>query len=164
MIDRYFSAISAELSPRKAAPPPPAYERLYDAPAGALDLAAAAKIEETSWELTRRLVVEEDEAMPSPVPVAVPPEEMPSRVVCPTPPGEGEDAVALLVEAYLAGGDAPLAIARRLGLVEAMAAERVNEEMLEALGDVLLEPSDGGFALIEDYREDAEEWLMQRKK
>jgi hypothetical protein len=69
-----------------------------------------------------------------------------------------------LVEAYLRGGPAPLDAATRLGLTAAAAAERVNEAMLTVLGDVLLLPDGDSFSLIEDYREDAEQWLNRIRK
>jgi hypothetical protein len=77
---------------------------------------------------------------------------------------EGEEETALLVEAYLRGGHAPLDAATRLGLTAAAAAERVNEAMLTVLGDVLLLPDGDSFSLIEDYREDAEQWLNRIRK
>lgn len=175
-VDRYFARVATELAPKAPPSPPPAYERLYDAPAGALDTAAAARIENDSWELTRRLVVAEDEVAPltlAPVaepaavaavmPAAAPPAVPPAA----PPPGalaEGEEETALLVEAYLRGGHAPLDAATRLGLTAAAAAERVNEAMLEVLGDVLLLPDGNSFSLIEDYREDAEQWLNRIRK
>ncbi|MBR2930971.1 MAG: TerB N-terminal domain-containing protein [Clostridia bacterium] len=38
-------------------------------------------------------------------------------------------------------------------------AERINDAFLDIIGDVILEPGDLGYAIIEDYREDIEEWL-----
>ena len=39
-------------------------------------------------------------------------------------------------------------------------AERINELFLEKIGDVVFEIADGGISLIEDYREEALEWLQ----
>ena len=74
------------------------------------------------------------------------------------------DALYALVEAFLSGGNAPEAAAMAAGIPLPLAAERVNEEFLALIGDVLLMPSDHGFTLIDDYREDAEEWLKTHKK
>ncbi len=43
-------------------------------------------------------------------------------------------------------------------------AEIVNEAFADGFGDVILEPSDDGYAVIEDYREDIIEWLYKVMK
>jgi len=48
---------------------------------------------------------------------------------------------------------------RRNNLYEGEVADRVNNIFLDEIGDVVLENSGGGFELIEDYREDVENWL-----
>jgi hypothetical protein len=163
IIDRYFDGVLGEITPRKAPPPAPAYERLYDAPEVGIDRAHAAAIEADSWELTRRLVVEEDEILPI-LPAVVPEVEVEAVPEPPadTPPAGG--AVAALVAAYLDGGTAPAAAARRLGLLPAQAAEAVNEAFVALLGDVLVEPCGDEFVLIEDYREEAEQWLNNNRE
>lgn len=44
-------------------------------------------------------------------------------------------------------------------LHEGEIADRINNIFLEEMGDIVLENSGGGFELIEDYREDVENWL-----
>ena len=48
---------------------------------------------------------------------------------------------------------------RENNLYEGEAADRINTLFLDELGDVVLEDSGSGFTLIEDYREDVEQWL-----
>lgn len=48
---------------------------------------------------------------------------------------------------------------RENSLYEGEAADRINTVFLDELGDVVLEDSGSGFTLIEDYREDVEQWL-----
>lgn len=43
-------------------------------------------------------------------------------------------------------------------------AERINEAFADGFGDVIIEPSEDGYALIEDYREDITEWLYKITK
>ena len=43
--------------------------------------------------------------------------------------------------------------ARTLGLPTEVVADRINELAVEHMGDILLEESDCGFTVIEDYRE-----------
>lgn len=165
LIDAYFAAASAALARRRPQPPPPAYERLYDAPTEGIDRGSAAEIEATSWALTRRLVSEEDEIAPltfgedAPPPPPAAPIETPQDP--PAPSGDRRD-LSLLVSAYLEGGTAPARAAASLGLPLALLAERINEEFIAVIGDVLLEPAGDGFVLIEDYREEAEEWLKKQ--
>ena len=163
LVDSYFHEEGARLAAKRPTPPPPAYERLYDAPTEGIDTASAAEIEAASWALTRRLVPEEDEIAPVILTPPTPIEE------APTPPPEApataaDDDLAPLVEAFLRGGNAPRAIAAERGVPLATAAERVNEEFLTVLGDVLLTPDGDGFTMIEEYREDAEAWLKTNKK
>ena len=51
------------------------------------------------------------------------------------------------------------AFCRERSLYEGELADRLNTLFLDLIGDVVLEPGELGFALVEDYREDAEEWL-----
>jgi len=48
---------------------------------------------------------------------------------------------------------------RERGLYEGDLADRINAVFLDCMGDVVLETDGTGFRFIEDYREDAEEWL-----
>ena len=168
LVDSYFREEGARLAAKRPTPPPPAYERLYDAPTEGRDPASAAEIEAASWALTRRLVTEEDEVVPvaltPPAPVAEEPRPAAVEVPVIAPVNGGGDDLCTLVDAFLRGGNAPRAIAQERGIPLATAAERVNEEFLTVLGDVLLTPDGDGFTLIEEYREDAEAWLKTNKK
>lgn len=48
---------------------------------------------------------------------------------------------------------------RENGLYEGEIADRINTVFLDEIGDVVLEDGGSGFILIEDYREDVEQWL-----
>lgn len=48
---------------------------------------------------------------------------------------------------------------RENGLYEGEIADRINTVFLGEIGDVVLEDGGSGFTLIEDYREDVEQWL-----
>ena len=67
--------------------------------------------------------------------------------------GKADDIIKGAVQAALEGNFR--AYARERGLYEGELADRVNSIFLEVIGDVILED----FKLIEDYREDAEEWM-----
>ena len=38
-------------------------------------------------------------------------------------------------------------------------AERLNEALYDAVGDAVAEDTGTGYALLEDYRDDVEEWI-----
>ena len=167
LIDGYFKDVARELAPRKTPTAVPAYERLYDAPESGIDQASALAIENASWELTRRLVVEEELAACEPPAVVIAPPEPPVVAVptaAPCAPVSDDGLLASLVSAFLAGGAEITTMCRNLGISSARAAEAVNEAFTEILGDVLVEPAGDEFVLIEDYREDAEEWLKSNRK
>lgn len=168
VIDRYFDSVAAGLAPKRPAPPPPSYERLYDAPDRGLDVSSAVAIEAASWELTKRLVGEEGEDIAPGTPAAAAVEDVPAAVADEVPSTEdaaastlsGDALLLAAVEAFLQGEEATAVLSRHTGMPPALLAERVNEGFLAAFGDVLLETdAEGGFVLIEEYREDAQQWL-----
>jgi hypothetical protein len=85
LIDAYFDRKRDSIAPPKEKDPPPAYEKLYDAPTRGTDLAAAREIELRSWARTRILVSEEEaEEVFAPVPAvptAIPEATEPSSAV-----------------------------------------------------------------------------------
>lgn len=135
-----------------------AYEKLYDLPRTELSLSNAADIERLSWETTERLVEAFEDATEPPK-TTVEAIEEPVAVSMPTDPVPHAESDPLgRYRAYLSACLAENASAKR----EALRAANVGEEVLvdeintlaaDLFGDILLEESDAGFAVIEDYRE-----------
>lgn len=133
----------------------PAYERRYDLPTNELSLSRAAEIEAASWQTTRRLVeaFEEETAVNG----ASFEEEKPQV----EPPGETPvglsarlgDLREFLRHAMATDVVAERAFAKKYGKMLDAVADEINEIAAEEWGDILLEETDGGFAVIEDYRE-----------
>ncbi len=176
VIDGYFDGVIEELSPKREEAPP-AYMKLYEAKSTGIDPALAKRLEEESWALTRRLVedVSSEEEEPSPDADAPPLNEEEALPPCPAPvpPAEPpasptsahtEDLTMAALSAFLCGGDAPRLAAEAAHMPLALLAERLNEEALLYLGDVLVAPLGDHFVLIEDYREEATEWLKINRK
>ena len=46
-------------------------------------------------------------------------------------------------------------------MLEESIVEKINEAFSDGFGDIIIEPSDSGFAIIEDYREEILEWLKK---
>ncbi len=152
------------------------YEKLYDLPAAPLDLSHSAEIEQRSWETTKRLVEAFEEADESEtISMQIPPISVGERLAPPAvqnspisvgeglapPASRGDTALKLALADYLpfigaaAAGDAgaQTGFCRRMGKMIDAVADEINDVAVEAFGDVILEEGDGGYAIIEDYRE-----------
>ncbi len=77
-------------------------------------------------------------------------------------PEETPDEIRTGLRAAMEGGFR--AFCRERGLYEGDLADRINAVFLDCLGDVVLEADGTGFRFIEEYREDAEEWLRAETK
>lgn len=173
---------------------PPDYMKNYEAESSGFDPDAAAVIEAESWVNTSRLTGEDygtpDEAPPfiedTPAPDTetegamstedYAAEELPGEVPPSLPadpaaetdneermiPEETPDEIRAGLRAAMEGGFR--AFCRERGLYEGDLADRINAVFLDCLGDVVLEADGTGFRFIEEYREDAEEWLRAETK
>lgn len=172
-VDAYFDE---KLPPRRqvrtAAPEeiPEAYEKLYDAPSSTLSPENAAKIEEKSWGTTRILVEafggegesgevasEEEEVLP-----------FTEKICAPAAPEEAEaegsdkerlcaaldaDMLEFVRAAMRSDPGEEVRLAKKRGLFTEAFADEINAVAADIIGDVILEDSGTGFAVIEDYRE-----------
>ena len=165
IIDRYFDNIFEMERIRRERECAPEYEKLYDAETKALSFADADEIERASWTTTARLVVEEDADEEDTA------EESNSQSTVDTCDNKADssldDATAKTDESSdrslgLSDGDIAL-----IGLlIEGEAAvpddafERINEAFLASdIGDIILEHDGEKYVIIEDYRQDIEEWF-----
>jgi len=143
-IDEYFARQrmrGGSLAPKQEVPE---YERLYSAPEERLSLTGADEIERASWSTTMRLVEYGEDAEPEPIA-----EEEPKTAEG----GLSDDDVALLRLAYAytyEGGT---------GCEDHASAERINEFFADSIGDVVLEFDGDFYKIIDDYKEDIEEWI-----
>lgn len=166
VIDAYFKR---QLSNERSAQPMPDYERRYEAPSSAPSFSDAAEIERLSWSVTRRLVPEgELEIAPEPeaAPEAPPPIVAPEPITTPTPDARKDSLLGETERAYLAHlleGDAVAArrVLREAHLLEDSVAEAINEAADQLIGDVVLLPSDDGYAIVTDYLQEIREWMTE---
>ena len=138
-----------------------AYEKLYDLPSKPLSLSAAAEIESLSWDTTQKLVeaFEEEETQ-----VVVAPE--PILKVASVEENTQEEPFRAAMTPYLAFLRAVLDAApslqreeaQKMGKLPDLLADEINDLAAEHTGDILLEECDGGYAVIEDYTEQA--WCL----
>ena len=136
------------------------YEKLYDLPVAELDLSHSAEIEQASWETTKKLIEAfEDADEPEITPVQDPPITVGEGLA--PPASQGDTALSDALTDYLpfiaavAAGDAGAQrnACRDMGKMIDAVADEINDVAVEIFGDVILEEADGGYAVIEDYRE-----------
>ncbi len=161
-IDGYFTIVFKAAERERRIAERPAYEALYEAESRELSFAGAEEIEALSWENARLLASEEDLCETDLTPPAVPTEASAAN------DGKRDDlglshADAVFLHAILIGDTEELAWAvKTAGEDEDAFAERINEAFSEMLGDVVLEMSDDGYIVIEDYIDEVMEWTEKR--
>ena len=158
-IDAYFDRLALTMKKEREYRERPEYEKRYDAADRTISFSGADEIERESWENAERLAPVEDKPEPAPVAVA------------PTVPDEtsdgndGGDKVFFSPEqrAFLAGlllgnGEECARAAHAAGLSPDGMVEAVNERALEEFGDILIENTENGYAVIADYIEEVAGW------
>ncbi len=134
----------------------PAYEKRYDLPARAPSLARAAEIESASWATTKRLIEAfegggEEETAANGVEKTAEPPTLPQ----PAPAEDTLSAALGELAAFLGtkGARAQREFALSHGMMVDAIVDKINTVAGDMLGDILLEESDDGYAVIEDYLE-----------
>ena len=160
LIDCYFDELIRKTETRVRKRDIPEYERLYDAPKEALSFAGADEIERLSWDTTMRLCdtdeYSRDEEYSSKTDEKA--EQTIEIVIEPTDKKENDYG---LLEPEIAYITALLESSRHgvCGMDEEAMVERINEVFSDNFGDVIIEDTGDGFAIIEDYKEEITEWL-----
>lgn len=172
VIDAYFAEVVARDSKKASLPE---YEKLYDAPTSEISFESAIEIERASWRVTSRLV-EDTESESS---------ECLEDVSC----DGGQDSVAspetndikensdcndnfglsineirylelALKREYISAREK----AQEIGALEEGLFEKINNAFYDNFGDVILEETDAGYAVIEDYCEEISQWIIRIMK
>lgn len=176
-IDSYFSGITGEFEPvavkKKNEDIPSEYEAYYEPLHTGLSFERAGDIERESWRITDALVSqnesgEEEESYSEKTPSAKPSEIefiQPDLPEVKTDDGgigrdETDDSVKTAVRALL---DKDMELfsdtARQKNMLPEALLDLVNERLYDLLGDTAAEVSEGGFAIIDDYKDDVTGWL-----
>ena len=160
----------------------PDYEKQYDTPHKPISFAAAEEIERRSWDTTRRLVEafeedgEREKSIRSEAPWGETENPLQEKALQPVPIAFSEENDGTLEQtdvwspyrAFLRAvrkGDsaAQRAEAKAQGMLSEVLADRINELAADAFGDVLLEETDGGYAVIEDYAELLDQLINEKE-
>ena len=155
ILDAYYRVFFGEKEKAKATAAEPAYMAQYAPAETGVTLSRADEIESLSWENTQRLVPDED--------ISTDPQEVPepSAVSEAEPISAPTDAAVDYLRCVVYGDTAGVAAyasqADRL-------AECINQIFLEEpeVGDIVLEPTDSGYRLVDDYLSEVEEWIQNR--
>lgn len=165
VIDSYFGVYFDKVNRERARSARPEYEKNYEVEREELSFADADEIERASWTTTARLVedAEEYRVLEPEAPPLAPQHEQAAR--------EGADSYGLSAEhisfisaALKADFDELRAIAERASALADSMADEINESFADGFGDVILEPSEEGYRIIDDYIEDVTEWLSKIQK
>lgn len=170
-IDAYFDGLhpTAARTKREKTQVVPEYEKLYDAPTRGISLENARKIEASSWSNTRLLVAEDEpEAFLTPeaessttsegvivdsaksTNIDIKYEAESSNSVAKT---AKDEAIVKLLQDLLSYGSVAC------NFETAAVCERANALFSDLIGDVVVDTDEDKCYLIEDYREEVEEWL-----
>ena len=159
IIDCYFDNLHSSHRVKIARENKPEYERLYDALPEKMSFEGADEIEKASWGITARLVEgsDEEEAQNDKTEIEI---EVAFSAISEETKEAPTDADIIQLSAY----DIDILKSAMLKEVNfdldtGAAAERINELFYGIVGDIVLEISEDEIRLIEDYREDIENWL-----
>ncbi len=165
--DLYFDSLFKKTEQKSKADLVPEYERHYDAPQEELSTLGATLIEEASWETTFRLVsefekTEEDVLKPSLSETVI----SPSFCIAPSEEEstatEKTDDLQFVLKMLLNGENEEIrAFCLKNKVPMDYYVQKINECFLEHIGDGVLEYDGESYIIVEDYREDIEEWLTK---
>ena len=161
LIDCYFDDLvrKSEVSTKRKNMPE--YEKQYDAPKEKLSFAGADEIERLSWNTTMRLCDTEEYADETAETVILEPKEVKCDEIQYAPAqNEPKNDYGLSRSdiAYIAALCESSVCGVR-GIDDEATVERINEAFSDGFGDVIIEDTGDGFAIIEDYKEEIIEWL-----
>ncbi len=169
IIDKYFESVYKAESEKRRVAMLPEYERLYDAPSGEMSVAGAVEIEESSWSTTARLVADDIDSIQTYDPYTdninngtKEKQNSSSTEAHPSANSRSDDNDS---SPDISDAEMKFLLNCLEGAVLVSTldndkmADSINEAFLPVLGDVVIEASDSGYAIIEEYREDIERIL-----
>ena len=157
LIDRYFNDLVSSAEKRRVVRSVPEYEKLYDKPDEIFSTIGADEIEKMSWNTTARLVSESCDCE------IIDDKTEQSDFVSNAFENEHDENNASENFGLDSFFVQKIREALGCGFHDDAAAEKINEAFADGFGDIILELGDDGYVVIDDYREDVEEWLKQMK-
>ncbi len=175
IIDSYFDDLFDKVNRERRKEMTPEYEKLYDAECEEISFAGADEIERASWSTTLRLVTADGESEMTEDVVNVgesalndlQAEEAATEFVDAQEAdtyGLSEKEIAFLSAVSREDRETVKKLADEIGDLADSVAERINEVFSDRFGDVVIEGEGKELRIIEDYKEDIEEWLTNQMK
>ncbi len=181
-VDAYFAPLMPHSKPKvrsAAQEAVPEWDALYEPKLTSLSLDEAKRLSDEGWEVTKTLVSsfdasEEPDAMAQEDDGEIAPdvteEQKPHTPLLgsrqediPPPCAEGGSRGTLTKEALCAllrGDEAGfLGIAREANLLPLTLCERINEQAMDVVGDIVIEENGGRLTLAQDYIEEVTAWI-----
>ncbi len=156
VIDAYFSEHGLTTSAYSSASEMPDYEKLYDVQDQTFSLDKAMEIERSSWNMTERLVDAFGDNTIS--------EETEIIEFQQLEESEAEDSLMVLFEKAIGeywefftfvvheNYDSQRAYCKQNGLLAEAVVDTINEKAAEIFDDILIEETENGFAILDDYK------------
>lgn len=174
VIDGYFEIEFERVKRTKAKENAPEYEKLYVSEEKEISFADALEIERASWGVTAKLIdgsEEYEDAIPldeaKRADAIAFTEECVAQACDSAESSDEKDRYGLsqyeidYLSALLSEDDKKCAeILKKNGMLAASVVERINEAFADNFGDVIIEESDSGFKVMDDYFEEITEWLQ----
>ncbi len=141
------------------------YDKLYEPETREFSLENALKIEESSWSTTEVLTAAFIDEVPEPIeetPVESTPvasltdSEDEFEILIKSLDTEAREAMTLLINENENGISEA---AKKLGILADALADKINEAAYDTIGDTVIEPTERGYRIINDYKGDLEKWL-----
>jgi hypothetical protein len=174
VIDGYFESEFERVKRAKAKENAPEYEKLYVCEEKEISFADALEIERASWSVTAKLidgseeyedVIVSEETKTTEAVSVVEADQVHNIPVVEASPDKDRYGLSQYEIDYLAAllaseEEKCSEILKSNGLLAASVVERINEAFADNFGDVIIEESDSGFKVIDDYFEEITEWLQ----
>lgn len=164
VIDRYFISVFDKVNKERARANMPEYERMYETVESGLSIDGADEIERASWSTTLRLVKDSDdelEIITDKKDEDIQENTEQNTVVQKETYGLSDGYISYIGLLLQGRREEARALSERLGVMELEMVSEINETFSDGFGDVIIEENDEGYVIIEDYREDIEEWLTK---
>lgn len=161
LIDCYFAELIRKGEAARKKRNAPEYERMYDAPREKLSFEGADEIERLSWDTTLRLC-DTEEYMDAPYDNSdsYAMEDVPVTDITANASDNRSDNYGLTEsEIRYIAAMCESSVCAEYGIDDEAIVDRINEAFRDGFGDVIIENTGDGFAIIEDYKEEITEWL-----
>ena len=159
LIDCYFDELIRKSESKVNRRNAPEYERQYDAPREELSFDGADEIERLSWDTTARLCDTDEYQEQIDTPDVIAEGDIPDSDAAAVSDTSKSNTYGLARSDISYISDLLTSSAGGYGIDDEATVERINEAFSDAIGDVIIENTGDGFAIIEDYREEICEWL-----